>query len=120
MLEQLSSFLFLQLSFEGVFWAVAGLGKIAVGTVLYGVRFAVAELVCHGVVAALAALVRFLRSLTAIGIIVKMVAGTFFWHCGPFSGRDDELVIHKVGYPESLRQAMLGRICCCNGYDMKN
>jgi hypothetical protein len=85
-MEQLSSFLFLQLSFEGVFWAVAGLGKIAVGTVLYGVRFAVAELVCHGVVAGLAAFVWLFGTLPAVGIVLQMVADTFC-HGRPFDMR---------------------------------
>jgi hypothetical protein len=49
---------------------VAGLGEIAIGSVLHGVRIAMAELVCHRVVAALAAFVRFLGTLAAIGIVL--------------------------------------------------
>ena len=74
---------FLQLSFERVFGAVAGLGEIAVGAVLQGVGVAVRELVSHGVVAGLGAVVGLLGTFPTIGIIVKMVADTF-WHGRPF------------------------------------
>jgi hypothetical protein len=79
----LSSFLFLELSLERVFGAVAGFGEVAVGAVLHGVRVTVTELVCHGIVAALVAVVRLLGTFAAIGIIEKMVAGTFS-HRRPF------------------------------------
>ena len=62
---------------------MAGLGEIAIGAVLHGVGVAMAELGRHGVVAALAALVRFLRTFSAVGIIVEMIADTF-GHGRPF------------------------------------
>jgi|SRR5208282_252865 hypothetical protein len=77
LVELLSSFLFLQFSLEGVLGAVAGLGEIAVRTVLQGVGITVAELVFHGVVATLVAFVRLLRTLSAVGVIEKMIAGAF-------------------------------------------
>lgn len=52
----LSSF-FLELSLERVFRALAGLGEIAVGAILHGIRIAVAELILHGVVAFLGTVV---------------------------------------------------------------
>jgi len=48
---------------------MAGLREIAIGAVLHGVRVTVPKLVFHGVVAALAAFVRLLRTLSAVGII---------------------------------------------------
>jgi hypothetical protein len=68
---------FLELSLERVFGAVAGLREIAVGTVLHGVGIAVAKLVGHGVVAGLTTFVRLLGTFAAVGIVEKMVAGTF-------------------------------------------
>jgi len=79
----LSSFRFFQFSLEGVLGAVAGLGEIAIGAVLHGVGVAMAELVFHGVVAGLAAFVRFLGTFPAVGIILEMVADTV-WHGRPF------------------------------------
>src|SRR6266851_127947 len=76
----------LQLSLEGVLGAVAGLGEIAVGTVLHGVGVTVAKLIFHGVVAGLGAFVRLEGTLPPVGIIVKMIAGTFR-HCRPFEVR---------------------------------
>jgi hypothetical protein len=73
----------LQLSLEGVFGAVAGLGEIAVGAVLHGIGVAVTELVFHGVVSALTAFVRLLRTFSAVGVVEKMIAGAFR-HYGPF------------------------------------
>lgn len=66
-----------------VLWAVAGLGEIAVGAVLHGVGITMPELALHGVVAALAAFVRLLRTLSAVGIIEKMIAFAFR-HGRPF------------------------------------
>jgi len=86
LVELLSSFLFLQFSLEGVLGAVAGLGEIAVGSVLQGVGVAVPKLALHGVVAALAAFVRLLRTLSAVGIIEKMIAFAF-QHGRPFGVR---------------------------------
>jgi len=57
-----------------VLGAVAGLREIAVGAVLDGVWVTVPELALHGVVAALGSLVRLLRTLSAVGIIEKMIA----------------------------------------------
>jgi hypothetical protein len=65
-----------------VLGAVAGLREIAVGSVLHRVGVAVTKLVFHGVVAALAAFVGLLRSLSAVGIIEKMIAFAF-WHGRP-------------------------------------
>jgi len=62
---------------------VAGLGEIAVGAVLHGVGVTVTKLVFHGVVAFLRAFVRFLRTLSAVGVIEKMIAGAFR-HGRPF------------------------------------
>jgi len=77
---------FLQLSLGRVLGAVAGLREIAIGSVLDGVGIAMPKLVFHGVVAALRAFVGFLGTLAAVGIIVKMVAGTFR-HGRPFEVR---------------------------------
>jgi hypothetical protein len=79
----LSGFLFLELSLERVFGARAGFGEIAVGAILHGIRVTVTELVCHGIVAALVRVVRLLGTFASIGIIEKMVAGTFC-HRRPF------------------------------------
>jgi hypothetical protein len=75
-----------QFSFERVLGAVAGLREIAIGAVLDGVGVTVSELALHGVVAGLGAFIRLLRTLAAVGIIEKMVAGTF-WHGRPFKVR---------------------------------
>jgi len=66
-----------------VLGAVAGLREIAIGTVLQGVGVTVPKLVSHGIVAGLGGVVGLLGTLPAVGIIVKMVAGTF-WHGRPF------------------------------------
>jgi len=79
----LDGFLFLQFTLEGVFGAVAGLGKIAVGALLHRVGVTVPELALHGVVPALVAFVRLLGTLAAVGIIEKMIARAF-WHSRPF------------------------------------
>jgi hypothetical protein len=97
---------FFQLSLERVLGAVAGLGEIAVGAVLHGVGVTVTELVCHGVVAALAAFVRLLGSFPAIGIVVKMVADAR-GHGGPFEMHVSIIMTTGSGYPESSRRAML-------------
>jgi hypothetical protein len=76
----------LQLSFERVLGAVAGLREIAIGAVHQGVGVTVPELVSHGVVAGLGAVVGFLGTFSAVGIVVKMVADTF-WHGRPFEMR---------------------------------
>ena len=78
----LSLFLLLELSFEGVLGTVAGLGEIAVGAVLHGVGITMPELALHGVVAFLSAFVGFLRTFSAVGIIVEMIALAF--HVRPF------------------------------------
>src|ERR1035438_1262172 len=70
----------------GVLGTVAGLGEIAIGAVLHGIGVTVPELVFHGVVTALGAFVRLLGTLPAVGIIEKMIAGTF-WHGRPFEVR---------------------------------
>src|SRR5260370_37475687 len=75
-----------QLSLEGVLGAVAGLGEIAVGTVLHGVGVAVAKRIFHGVVAGLGGVGRLYGTLPPRGIIVKMIADTFR-HCRPFEVR---------------------------------
>src|ERR1700737_3841706 len=77
---------FLELSFERVFGAVARLREIAIGAVLHGVGIAMAELVGHGVVAGLGTVVRLFGTLAAVGIVEKMVAGTFR-HGKPFAAR---------------------------------
>jgi hypothetical protein len=74
---------FLQFSLEGVLGAVAGLREIAIGAVHHGVGVTVPKLVFHGVVAGLGAFVGLLGTLAAVGIVVKMVAGTFR-HGRPF------------------------------------
>jgi hypothetical protein len=74
---------FLQLSFERVLGAVAGLRKIAIGAVHQGVGVTVPELVSHGVVAGLGAVVGLLGTLPAVGIVEKMIAGAFR-HGRPF------------------------------------
>jgi len=79
----LDGFLFLQFTLEGVFGAVAGLGKIAVSAVLQRVRVTVPELALHGVVTALVAFVRLLGTLATVGIIEKMIARAFC-HSRPF------------------------------------
>ena len=77
---------FLELSLERVLGAMAGLREIAVSTVLHGVGVAVAKLILHGVVAGLATVVRLFGTLAAVGIVEKMVAGTFR-HGKPFAAR---------------------------------
>src|SRR5258708_16037570 len=72
-----------ELSLERVFGAMAGLREIAIGTVLHGIGVAVAKLVGHGVVAGLATFVRLLRTFASVGIVKKMIAGTFR-HAKPF------------------------------------
>jgi len=101
---------FLQLSLEGVLGAGAGLREIAIGAVLHGVGVTVRKLVFHGVVAALAAFVRFLRTLPAVGIIEKMVAGTFR-HGRPFEVRASIRMITGLDYAESWQRAMSVRTC---------
>jgi hypothetical protein len=76
----------LQLSLKGVLGTVAGLGEIAIGAVHHGVGVTVPELALHGVVAALGTFVGLLRTLPAIGIVVKMVADTCR-HGRPFAMR---------------------------------
>ena len=82
---------------------MAGLWEIAIGAILHGVGITVAELVLHGVVAALCALVRLLRTLSAVGIVQKMVAGTF-QHGKPFEAR----VSIKNEYRVRLRRKLGG------------
>ena len=110
-LEELSSLLFPQLSLEGVFGAVAGLGKIAVGAVLHRIGIAMAELVFHGVVAGLAAFVGFLGTFPAVGIIFEMVADTFR-HGRPFNGCVDQRMIPDLGYA-LCRQGAISRSWNC-------
>ena len=71
---------------ERVLRAVARLGKIAVLAVLHGIGVAVAELGAHGVVTGLGAFVGLLGAFSAVGIVVEMVADTF-WHNRPFEMR---------------------------------
>jgi hypothetical protein len=96
---------FLQLSLERVLGAVAGLREVAIGAVLHGVGVTMRELVFHGVVAGLGAFVRLEGTLPAVGIIVKMVAGTFR-HGRPFEMRASIRMITGLGYAESLQRAM--------------
>jgi hypothetical protein len=97
---------FLQLSFERVFGAVAGLREIAVGAVQHGVGVTVPELALHGVVAALGTFVGFLGTLPAIGIIIKMVADTF-GHGRPF-----EMRVDKNDYRVRVRRKLAaGNVC---------
>jgi hypothetical protein len=96
---------FLQLSLERVLGTVARFGKIAIGAVHHGVGVPVAELVSHGVVAGLAAIVGLLGTLSTVGIIMKMVADTF-WHGGPFEMRVSITMITRLGYAECSRRAM--------------
>jgi hypothetical protein len=63
--------------------AVARFGEITIGAVLHGVGIAMPELALHGVIAFLRAFVRFLRTLPTVGIIAKVIAGTFE-HGRPF------------------------------------
>jgi len=100
-----------------VFGAVAGLGEVAIRAVLHGIGVTVPKLVCHGVVAALAAFVRLLGAFSAVGIVVKVVADTFR-HGRPFEMHASIIIIMTVsGYSESLRGAMSVITSCCNGYD---
>ena len=96
---------FFQLSLEGVLGAVAGLREIAIGAVHQGVGVAVRKLVLHGVVAGLGAFVGLEGTLPAVGIIVKMVAGTFR-HGRPLEVRSSAKMITGLGYAESLQRAM--------------
>src|ERR1700686_4633666 len=91
---------FFELSLERVLGAVAGLREIAVGTVLHGVGIAVAKLIGHGVVAGLTTLVRLLGTFAAVGIVEKMVAGTFR-HGQPFEARTSVRMSTGLGYAES-------------------
>jgi len=83
---------FLELSLERVLGAVAGLGEIAVGTVLHGVGIAVAKLVGHGVVTGLTTFVRLFGTFAAVGIVQKMIAGTFL-HGKPFEASASTRII---------------------------
>ena len=100
---------FLQLSLERVLGAVAGLGEIAVGTVHHGVGVTVPELALHGVVAALGTFVRLLRTLPAVGIIEKMIAGAFR-HGRPFEMHTS--MITGLGYAESWQRAISCLFVC--------
>jgi len=95
---------FLELSLKGVLGAVAGLGEIAVGTVLHGVWVAVSKLIFHGVVAGLGPFVGLLRTFPAVGIIQKMVAGAFR-HDSLSKVRALIKMITGLGYAESSRRA---------------
>jgi hypothetical protein len=101
---------FLQLSLEGVLGAVAGLRKIAIGAVHHGVGVTVPKLVFHGVVAGLGGVVGLLGTLPAVGIIVKMVAGTFP-HGRPFEVRASIRMITGLGYAESRQRATSVSTC---------
>jgi hypothetical protein len=83
--EVLAGFLFLQFTLKGMFGAMPGFGKIAVGAVLHGIGITVAELALHGIVTALVTFVRLLGALAAVGIIEKMIAGALC-HIRPFRG----------------------------------
>ena len=84
---------------------MAGLGEIAVGTVLHGVGVTVAKLIFHGVVAGLGAFVRLEGTLPPVGIIVKMIADTFR-HCRPFEVRAAIRNDYRLGYAERSLRAM--------------
>src|ERR1700687_5236129 len=91
---------FLELSFERVFGAVAGLREIAVGTVLHRVGVAMAELVCPRIVAGLGTVGRLFGALAAVGIVEKMVACTLR-HGKPFEARASIKMNTGSGYAES-------------------
>jgi hypothetical protein len=105
---------FLELSLERVLGAVAGLGEIAVGTILHGVGIAVAKLVGHGVVTGLTAFVRLFGTFAAVGIVEKMVAGTFL-HGSLSKVRALTKMITGLGYAESSQRAtsVCMSICTC-------
>src|SRR5450755_1365957 len=107
--KALTCFLFLKLSLERVFRAVAGFGKIAVRSILHGIGIAVAELVFHRVIATLAAFVRLLRTFSAVGVVQKMIAGAFFRH-GGLSRALTKNDYQGSGYPESSWRAMHWRL----------
>jgi hypothetical protein len=96
---------FLQLSLERVLGTVAGFGEITIGAVHHGVGVPVPELVSHGVVAGLGAVVGLLGTLPTVGIIMEMVANTF-WHGRPFEMRASIRMITRLGYAECSRRAM--------------
>src|SRR5713101_1299190 len=100
------------LSLEGVLGAVAGLGEIAVGTVLHGVGVTVAKLIFHGVVAGLGAFVRLEGTLPTVGIIVKMIADTFR-HASLSSACVDK----NDNRVRLLRKVAAGNASCCNSCD---
>jgi hypothetical protein len=75
--------LFFRLSLKGVLGALAGLGKVAVCAVLHRVGVTMTKLIFHGVVATLVAVVRLLGALSAVGIILEVVANTLC-HTQPF------------------------------------
>lgn len=60
-----------------MFRALARFWEVAVGSVLQGIGIAVTKLIFHRIVAALGAIIGFLRTLSAIGIVVQVVADTF-------------------------------------------
>jgi hypothetical protein len=102
---------FLQLSLERVLGAVAGFREIGIGTVHQGVGVTVRKLVFHGVITALAAFVWFLRTLPAVGIIEKMIAGAFR-HGKPF----EVCALTNNDYRVRLRRKLAaGNIRRCGG-----
>ena len=64
-------------SLERVFGAQARLGEVAIGAILHRVGIAVPELVGHGVVAALRAVVRLFGAFSPVSVIEKMIAFLF-------------------------------------------
>ena len=59
------------------------LREVAIRAILHRVRITVAELICHGVVAGLAAVVWFLRTFAAIRVILQVVTYAL-GHVRPF------------------------------------
>jgi len=97
-----------ELSLERVFGAMAGLREIAIGTVLHGIGVAVAKLVGHGVVTGLATFVRLLGTFASVGIVKKMIAGTFR-HAKPFRARVDK---HEYRVQATPKARLRQRLAC--------
>jgi len=74
---------FLELAFEGMFGALPGFREIAIGAVLHRVFSTMSELISHGVVAGLSPFIGFLGTLSAVGVVLEMVADTL-GHVSPF------------------------------------
>lgn len=66
---------FHEFALERMFGAVAGFGEVGVGSFHHGILIAVGELAFHGIVAGLRAVVGFVGTFSAVGVVTEMIAG---------------------------------------------